>query len=158
MFRKTKRIEKSLCHFLTRQSMAKTRPSMAKTRPIHAPLPSRHTTSTPHRFSRLRPHPWIRWGCMAHMALYGLCCRCSKVPFWPKVRIFGPQAGIPDDSVASAPAPTTAPIPAPTSAPAPTPAPTPAPSPAPSPSLNLDFDRNLSLNLNRQPLTLTINT
>ena len=82
----------------------------------------------------------------------------SKVPFWPKVRIFGPQAGIPEDSVASAPAPTTAPIPAPTSAPAPTPAPTPAPSPAPSLSLNLDFDRNLSLNLNRQPLTITINT
>ena len=72
--------------------------------------------------------------------------KCSNVPFGPKVLIFGPPGGIPEDSVASAPAP----IPAPT--------PAPAPSPAPSPSLNLDFDRNLSLNLNRQPLTLTINT
>ena len=81
-----------------------------------------------------------------------------KVPFGPKMRILGSPGGIPEDSVASAPAPIPATTPAPTSAPATTPAPTPAPSPAPSPSLILDFDRNLSLNLNRQPLTLTINT
>ena len=84
--------------------------------------------------------------------------KCSKVPFWPKVLIFGPPAGIAEDSVASALAPIPARIPAPIPAPTPAPAPAPAPSPAPSPSLNLDFDRNLSLNLNRQPLTLTINT